>query len=151
MSETQMVTTPAKALTEPQYKAPRPILTRLGIGIGRAIIDAHIKINYELWQVRNAEDAPAGIIIGFAGTFATALLTVGTIAIASIFTTATFASMILSAPAIIVGLLPAEFILSNLILNLVLAIPAIIKGIASGIKRACLFIKDEVVKRIPDE
>jgi hypothetical protein len=151
-NETALVTSPAKALSQ-NFKKPRAFPVRLGIGVGRAIADAHRKINLDLWGEfgDDSNSTPTGIVLAVLGSIGTTLFTAIGCGIGSLITGLAFSQIAFTWPALIIAFLPAEFVACNILINMVLALPRAAKGIANGIKDACKFIKEQVEIRIPDE
>lgn len=149
-----LVSSPAKALVQ-EFKSPRPFLVRLSVGVGRAIRDAHRSINIFLWDEldTNSEATPTGFILAVPVSIGTGILTIMGCGLLSLITGLTGAQMLM--PAIIIGLLPAELVACNILINTILALPkiaiGIVKGIFNGTRDLCKFIKEQVEMRIPDE
>jgi hypothetical protein len=151
-NETALVTSPAKALAQ-DFKKPRAFPIRLGIGMGRAIADAHRRTNLDLWgELRDdSNSTPTGIILAMLGSMGTTFFTAVGCGIGSLITGLAFSQIAFTWPALIIAFLPAELVACNILINTVLALPRAAKGIANGIKDACNFIKEQVEIRIPDE
>lgn len=149
-SEHALVSSPAKALVQ-EFRKPRPFLVRLGIGMGRATNDAHASINNWLWHSGKADEAPNGVILTIGGSIATSIITAIGCGFMSLVTGLTFAQLAFTWPALVLALLPAEFVASNVAINILFSLPSVLKWAGNNIIAACLFIKEQVEIRIPDE
>lgn len=150
MSE-EIVSSPAKALVQ-DFKKPRPFPIRLGVGIGKTLVDAHVNVNNELWDFGSRdEDAPPGIILAIGGSIVTGIITAIGCGFIALVTAFTFTQLAFTWPALILALLPAEFVASNIAINIIFSLPSALRWMGSSIINACLFIKEQIEMRIPDE
>lgn len=153
MIETNLIQTSASAMATQDIvvKRPRPFLVRLGIGVGTLIADSHEGFNEFLWEDTARSDLPDGIAIGFLGTIATGVVTFGICCIIAALSPYTLASLVWYWPTIVIGLLPAEVVGTNILINIVLSIPRAVGAIGRGISNGIKFIINGIIERMPNE